>query len=206
VFTAWGYEIDGTQLPPLLTVEAFDQLTGGRYAGDLRAASALSAASQAVRNACGWHVAPNLQCSYTAQRIGDADGRPARMFALPALLVTGVDGLTESGVELADGEYEWARDGLVRRCCWKCWPTAWNAVTVEYSAGFDAGAVPDLAEAVRAIAEGVIAIGGTAGVRSESADGVTIAYDVDASSVAAALTERQRAALSPYRLVRAYAA
>ena len=206
MFTAWGYEIDGTQLPPLLTVEAFNEMTGGKYAGDLRAASALSAASQAVRNACGWHVAPSLQCTYTAQRIGDAEGRPARLFALPALLVTAVDSLTESGVELSAGEYEWARDGLVRRCCWKCWPTAWNAVEVSYTAGFDAGAVPDLAEAVRAIAEGVIAIGGTAGVRSESADGVTIAYNVDASSIAAALTEQQRAALSPYRLVRAYAA
>lgn len=206
MITAWGYEIDGGSIPPLLSVEAFDQLTGGRYAGDLRAASALSAASQAVRNACGWHVAPNLRCSYTAQRIGDDGGRPARLFALPALLVTAVESLTESGAELSPGEYEWARDGLVRRCCWKCWPTAWNAVEATYMAGFDEGAVPDLAEAVRAIAEGVIAIGGAAGVRSESADGVTIAYSMDASSVAAALTEQQRAALAPYRLVISHAA
>lgn len=205
MLTAWGYEIEGSSIPPLLSVDAFDDMTGGKYRGDLRAASALSAASQAVRNACGWHVAPSLRCSYAAQRIGDELGKPARLLTLPALAVTAVVSVTELGFELDAGEYEWARDGLVRRACFRCWPTAWNSVSVSYDAGFDTAAVPDLAEAVRAIAEGVVAIGGAAGVRSESADGVTVAYNMDASSIAAALTEQQRAALSPYRLVMAHA-
>ena len=199
MLTAWGYEIDATQLPPLLTVEAFDDMTGGKYAGDLRAVSALNAASQAVRNACGWHVAPNLECTAVPLLV------QPRLVALPANAVTAVESVTENGVELTDGEYEWRRDGLVRRACFKCWPTNWDAVTIAYIAGYDAEAVPDLAEAVRAIAEGVIAIGGTAGVRSESADGVTVAYSADASSIAAALTEQQRAALAPYRLVMSHA-
>lgn len=199
MLTAWGYEIDGGQLPPLLTVEAFDEMTGGKYEGDLRAVSALSAASQAVRNACGWHVSPSLECTATPTLV------QPRLVALPANAVTAVASVSENGVDLSEGEYEWRGDGLVRRACFKCWPTNWNAVTVSYTAGFDADAVPDLAEAVRAIAEGVIAIGGTAGVRSESADGVTVSYSSDASSIAAALTERQRAALSPYRLVIAHA-
>jgi len=199
MLTAWGYEIDDGGIPPLLSVEAFNELTGGKYAGDLRAASALSAASQAVRNACGWHVSPSLQCAATPLHV------QPRLVALPANAVTAVESVTENGVELADGEYEWRRDGLVRRACFKCWPTKWDAVTVSYTAGYDSDAVPDLAEAVRAIAEGVIAIGGTAGVRSESADGVTVAYSDDASSIAAALTEQQRAALAPYRLVMAHA-
>lgn len=199
MLTAWGYEIDGSSIPPLLTVEAFDTMTGGKYSGDLRAASALSAASQAVRNACGWHVAPSLRCMAVPLHV------EPRLVALPANAVTEVSSVEENGVELAAGQYEWRRDGLIRRACFKRWPTGWNAVTVEYTAGYDAEAAPDLAEAVRAIAEGVIAIGGTAGVRSESADGVTVAYSSDASSVAAALTAQQRAALAPYRLVMAHA-
>ena len=200
MLTAWGYEIDGAQLPPLLTVEAFDTMTGGKYAGDLRAASALGAASQAVRNVCGWHVSPSLECTAAPLLV------QPRLVALPANAVTSVESVTELGRELGEGEYEWRGDGLLRRACFKCWPTSWNAVSVSYTAGYDAEAVPDLAEAVRTIAEGVIAIGGTAGVRSESADGVTIAYNVDASSVAAALTDQQRAALAPYRLVMSHAA
>ena len=200
MLTAWGYEIEGSSIPPLLTVDAFDDITGGRYSGDLRAVSALNAASQAVRNACGWHVAPSLECTAVPLLV------QPRLAALPANAVTAVASVTENGVDLSEGEYEWRGDGLVRRACFKCWPTGWNAVSVSYTAGYDAGAVPDLAEAVRAIAEGVIAIGGSAGVRSESADGVTVSYSADAASIAAALTEQQRAALAPYRLVVAHAA
>ena len=71
-------------------------------------------------------------------------------------------------------------------------------------AGFDADAVPDLKEAVRSIAEGVLSV--AAGVNSESADGVSISYSANASSIAAALTEQQRSALAPYRLVVSHAA
>lgn len=204
MLTAWGYEIDESGIPPLLSVEAFDDMTGGRYAGDLHAAAALTAASQAIRNACGWHIAPSLQCTFTAQRIGDADGRASRLFALPANAVTAVASVTEEGVLLDAGEYDWARDGLMRRACFKCWPTRWNAVEVSYTAGYDTEAVPDLAEAVRAIAEGVLVV--TVGVTSESADGVQMSYSSSASSIAAALTDQQRAALAPYRLVMSHAA
>ena len=198
MLTAWGYEVSGDSLPPLLSEDDFDEMTGGRYADDLRASAALSAASQAVRNACGWHVSPSLDCTAVPLLV------QPRLVALPANMVTAVTAVRELGAELSDGEYEWRRDGLVRRACFKCWPKSWNAVEVEYTAGFDAAAAPDLAEAVRAIAEGVLAV--AAGVTSESADGVSISYASSASSVAAALTEQQRAALSPYRLVRSYAA
>jgi hypothetical protein len=198
MFTAWGYEVDGSSIPPLLAVEDFDSMTGGKYAGDLRAVSALEAASQAVRNACGWHIAPVLACTATPLHV------QPRLVALPANAVTAVTSVVEDGVELTAGEYEWRRDGLVRRACFKCWPRGWDAVTVSYEAGYEAGAVPDLAEAVRAIAEGVMAV--APGVTSESADGVAVSYSAAASSVAAALTSQQRSALAQYRLVMAYGA
>ena len=199
MLTAWGYEIDGDSIPPLLTVEAFGQMTGGKYANAVEVSAALNAASQAVRNACGWHVSPSLACTCVIQRVEHGQ----RVVSIPANAVTEVTGVTELGTALQAGEYEWSRDGSLRRACFKAWPTQWNAVTVSYEAGYAAEAAPDLAEAVRAIAEGVISV--AAGVASESADGVSISYSASASSIAAALTEQQRAALGPYRLVRAYA-
>ena len=198
MLTAWGYEIDGSGIPPLLTADAFDDITGGRHVGDPRAEMALAAASQAVRNACGWHVAPSLAC--TARLT--ADGRLAK---LPAGCVTAVASLAEDGVELEEGHaFEWRRDGLLRRLGWRNFSQGWDAIVVEYTAGFDADAVGDLAFAVAGIAEAVLAV--APGVTSESADGVTVSYSATAQSVASAMTPQFAAQLMPYRLVSAHAA
>ncbi|MBR2839701.1 MAG: hypothetical protein IKE55_13025, partial [Kiritimatiellae bacterium] len=42
MFTVWGYETSG-DLPCLLSAADFDDMTGGRYAGDLRVGPALAA-------------------------------------------------------------------------------------------------------------------------------------------------------------------
>lgn len=200
MLTAWGYEVDSGGVPPLLGSTAFDEMTGGRYSGDLRAAAALSAASQAVRNACGWHVSPSLACACTVQRIEPGQ----RVISLPANAVTAISSVTESGTALDAGGYEWSRDGLIRRACFKRWPTAWGAVRVEYTAGLDADAAPDLMQAVASIAEGVLTV--PRGVTNETADGVSVSYASAAASIAAALTEQLMAQLAPYRLVRSHAA
>ena len=198
MFTAWGYEIGGSGIPPLLTSEAFDRMTGGKYAGDLRAASALSAASQAVRNACGWHVSPSIEC--TARLT--ADGKVVK---LPANHVCGISSLREDGRELADGsDFEWRHDGLVRRACFREFSRGWDAIEVVYTAGYDVGAVDDLAQAVAGIAEAVLLV--PVGVNSESADGVTISYSAQAQGIANAMTEQFLAQLAPYRLVSSHAA
>ena len=197
MFTAWGYEVDGT-IPPLLTAAQFNSITGGKYSDDLRVSMALNAASHAIRNACGWHIAPSLQCSATLT----ADGK---LVKLAANYVSSIESLTEDGIELIDGQdFEWRHDGLIRRACFRNFSRKWDGIAVEYTAGYDTGVTPDLAEAVRSIAEGVLAL--PVGVMSESADGVSISYSSNAASVAAALTDRQRAALEPYRLVSTHAA
>jgi len=192
MITAWGYEIDGN-LPPLLDVEAFDSMTGGKYDG-VSAEQALSAASQAVRNYCGWHVSPILECT--------ANPMPTRgMLRLPSNCVVDVESVTEHGVDVP---FEWLRLGLVRRTDCNPWSRSWGAIEVNYTAGLCCDAVPDLAEAVRSIAEGVLAV--SAGVASESADGVSISYSANASSVASALTDQFKAALAPYKVVGSHAA
>lgn len=193
--TAWGYDVDS--LKPLLSVEDFNDMTGGAYTDNSRVESALAAASQAVRNYCGWHICPSLEC--TAYPSGG--GKVAK---LPAGYVSAVDSVVEDGAELAEGQYEWRQDGLLRRSQFRFWSNGWDAIQVTYTAGYDIGAVPDLAEAIRAITEGVIAV--SAGVVSESADGVSISYSANASSIAAALTTAQKSALEAYKVVSSHAA
>lgn len=197
MFTAWGYEVEGS-IPPLLTANEFDSMTGGKWVGDLRATSALTAASQAIRNACGWHIAPQLTCHATLTAEG-------KLVKLPANYVSEIESLTEDGTALIDGQdFEWRHDGLIRRACFKNFTSKWGGVVVDYTAGYDAEAVGDLAQAVAGIAEAVLTL--PAGVMSESADGVSISYSSTAQGIANSMTDRFRAQIAPYKLVSSHAA
>lgn len=192
--TAWGYDVSGN-LNPLLSLADFNTMTGNAYQGNPRIESALKAASQVIRNYCGWHISPAMTC--TAYPHGDAVKR------LPAAYVSAISKVIENGVLLDATEYEWRNDGLIRRTN-KRWSDKWNAISVEYTAGYDITAVPDLAEAVAAITAGVLSV--SAGVASESADGVSISYSASASSIAASLTSQQKSALEAYKVVSSHAA
>lgn len=195
MMTPWGYEMES--IPPLVSVEEFNAMTGGAHASNPRVEAALLAASSAIRNYCGWHVCPSAVC--TAYPDGGAN-----IIRLPAALVSAVSSVSEDGAELDSGAYEWRRDGLVRKKKCTVWSDSWGGISVQYTAGYDVSAVPDLAEAVRAITEGVLAV--APGVSSESADGVTISYSANAATIASALTTSQQAALAPYKVVNAHAA
>lgn len=200
--TAWGYDVDASCLPPLLSAAEFQSMTGGRYDAG-RAELALAAASAAVRNACGWHISPSLDCT----AVLTAEGKLARV---PAAYVSEVSRVEERGKTgtwaelMVPGEAEWSHNGVIRRCCFKAFPPALDAVRVEYTAGYDVHAVPDLAHAVMGIAEGVLAL--PAGVSSESAGGVSVSYSASASSIAGALTSGLMAQLAPYKVVGSHAA
>ena len=196
MMTPWGYEVDG-DLDPIVSVDDFNERTGNAYADNHRAEGAVNAASQAIRNYCGWHICPEVGC--TAYPIGDG-----KLLRLPAGYVSDVETVEEDDTELSTGEYEWRRDGLLRRTCWKNWSNSWSGIKVEYTAGYDPDAVPDLVEAVCSIAAGVLAV--SAGVISESADGVSISYSSNASSIAAGLTAQMRSALEAYKVVSSHGA
>ena len=192
--TAWGYDVNGT-LAPILSVADFAAMTG-MQASD-RIESALNAASQAIRNYCGWHITPSVKC--TANPSGGEV-----VAKLPAGYVSSIESVTENGTALAATNYQWRKDGLLKHVLPCRWCDAWDGIEVVYNAGYEADAVPDLIEAVCAIASGVLAV--APGVSSESADGVSISYSASAASVAAALTSQQKNALEPYKLRSSHAA
>lgn len=192
--TVWGYDVEDS-LAPIISAAKFNELMGGGYCTNPRAEAAVKAASQAIRNYCGWHVCPAMNC--TANPVGGST-----VAKLPAAYVSEIQKVTENGTELDSTTYTWRKDGLIKRCY--PWCGEYDAIEVEYTAGYDADAVPDLVEAVCAIASGVLAI--SPGVVSESADGVSISYSANASSIAAALTSQQKSALEPYKVVSSHAA
>ena len=192
--TAWGYDVDGT-LQPILSEAEYMEMTGAQASSRVR--SALNAASQAVRNYCGWHITPAMSC--TANPSGGEI-----VAKLPAGYVSTITKVTENGTELTSADYQWRKDGLLKRSAPYGWSDEWNGIEVEYTAGYDAEALPDLAEAVCAIAAGVLAV--APGVASESADGVSISYSANAASIAASLTSQQQHALEPYKLRSSHAA
>ena len=194
--TAWGYDISAN-LDPLLSVDDFNMMTGGAFTDNQRVETALRAASQVIRNFCGWHISPALECSAYPQ--GDDIIK-----RLPAAYVSAISKITENGTELQSTDYEWRNDGLIKRAYPHRWSNKWNSIEVEYTSGYSIAAVPDLAEAVAAITAGVLSV--SAGVASESADGVSISYSASASSIAASLTAAQKSALEHYKVVSSHAA
>ena len=192
--TAWGYDVSEA-LEPIIYADDFNDMTNGAYSDNPRVEAALNAASQAIRNYCGWHISPSLSC--TAKPAGGAV-----VMKLPAGYVSEIESVTENGVTVTD--YEWREDGLIKRNYPNAWTPAWGGIEVEYTAGYEADAVPDLVEAVCAITSGVLSV--SAGVTSESADGVSVSYSSSASSIAAGLTSQMKCALEPYKVVSSHAA
>ena len=173
--TPWGYEVDGT-LPPLATDA--------------------ESASTAIRNACGWHASPSAACRCAI----DVDGL-TRSVWLPARNVTAITSVTVGGEPVTD--YQWSRLGELR------FPhplqQGLQAVVVEYVAGTDDAG--DLAAMAAAIAARAKALSARPGVTSESAGGVSISMSASMAAASAApfLTDVERAALAPYKVVRAHA-
>lgn len=189
--TPWGYEVDGS-LPPLVTVAAFNTATGGRWSSDPRTEGAVLAASAAVRNACGWHVAPSMDCRATI----DTEG--GRTIWLPASSVTDVTALTVDG-EAAT--FQWSRLGQVvsdTRLPWML-----QGAEVEYEAGYEADS--SITGLVIGIANRSLAL--SPGVTQETAGGVSVSIAPSAAtaSVVASLTSHDYDALMPYRAVMAHA-
>ena len=191
--TRWGYSVElpagEAALPPIIDAAQFSAITGGAMSSTPeRIQAVLDGVSQAVRDWCGWHVAPVLACEWTGQGEG-------RMLLLPCLGVRSVTSLEVLGAAV-DG-YEWLPSGIVR-LAGASFPDAWRSVECSFVAGNDAASA--LAMAVAQIAANALAA--TAGVRGERAGQVSIEYNQTASGVSGGvrLLESDLRLLAPYRL------
>jgi len=196
LLTNWGYLIDTdeTQLPDMINMTEFDNLTARKYAGDARIAPNISAAQAAIRNYCGWHVSPSLPCIFEADSISTG-----RVIQLPARFVSSVESVTFNGEELPPESYHPKNNGLLYfdRKFLGC---SWGDIIVKYTAG-----VPDgLMDAIKElIAHRVThALAQSYGVQSEAAGGVSVTYNATwtNNARATALPSDNKEVLAPYRL------
>lgn len=193
MLTPWGYEVD--ELPDLITVSDFNAATNDRYAGDARIEPAIASASAAIRAWCGWHVAPVLDCSITL------DGEAGDIW-LPTNALASVTSAKVGGEDVTvTGSNRRGRVRLEHKTC------GLGNVAIDYVAGYDVAACPDLMGVVVQRVMASVAMT-TYGVSQETAGGVSISYSGSALSDlgSAFLPDSVKAALSTYRLVRSHAA
>lgn len=195
LLTNWGYTVtDMDYLPDMIGETAFNELTANKYAGDVRIPPTIKAAQEAIRNYCGWHISPNLECEYVAdsESIG-------RVLQLPARYVTSVNSVTFRGVELNEGTYHFKPNGLLYfdRPIQGC---GWNDIVVRYEAGLSdelMGAITELIShrVTHALAQSY-------GVQSEAAGGVSVTYNATwiNRARATALPDDNKEVLAPYKL------
>jgi hypothetical protein len=203
MITNWGYNITGEGLEDLLTVEQFNQITANKYSGDVRISPNIKSASQAVRNYCGWHVYPNIECTFIASFY---DKRVARVgggmqIQLPSTFVTSITSLTIGGVAYTN--YILETNGILRVLNITD-ITPYSTIEVIYQAGID----DNLVSAVQDIIAYRVthALASSNGVTSESAGGMSITYNANwiNSARSTALPDDNKEVLQPYRLQGVY--
>lgn len=201
--TIWGYDLTGeaTTFANLLTVEEFNTMTAGKYTGDVRIADMIKAASDAIRNYCGWHIYPEAACSLS-ERLLHGDGRTKRVgrdlvIQLPARFVTAISSVLIDDV--AHTEFDFERSGILNVFDAPALSRK-SLVAVNYTAGIPEALMDSIKELV---AHRVThALASSNGVMSEAAGGVSVTYNANwiNSARASALPDDNKEVLAPYKL------
>lgn len=210
----WGYVYDAETLPDLITPLDFANFTNGKFGTtDTRIMSNISSASASIRNFCGWHVSPSLECGmvYNVYDLRDAFVGPDLLIQLPATFVSSISKVVLNAVwneEAGEWEGEVIEDqarfdngmgsGLVK--VYDVWRLDRRSkLFIKYTAGFPETAIPIIKElAVNGVTH---ALTNTYGVNSEAAGGVSVSYNASwAGKGSTALANDAREALEPYRV------
>lgn len=176
------------------TPEELEAYTMGAIsAADERAPIILDGASRAIRNFCGWNVAPAEDLSVTL------DGGGSVLY-LPSLQVNRVTALTVRGAAVSTADFEWSRlTGNVRSRSSAYWPETWGGIVVEFNSGHVE--IPaDIKQIVLQVS--AMALSSPTGATREQAGAVAMAWATTAPGVSGGLTllDRDLATLRAYQL------
>ena len=187
---AWGYETCDDPAPSILTPQEFRALTGNKVSSrDELLKPMLDAVSASVRSYCGWHVSPELACSW----IGEADGRIIR---LPVMAATILE-VRIGGRVIDPDSYEWTSQGLIRLACANA--NRWRSVEVDFTAGTEA--TGELGAVVAQIAANALIA--RPGIAEEHAGQVGLTYNQTGTGITGGVSilPRDRELLRPWRIV-----
>lgn len=113
--------------PPLLDLAAYQAFVDGTGLEQLR----LDAIVREIRDYCGWHIAPAVDETLTA------DGSGGEVQQVRTLMLNSVASVTESGTLLAGDSYEWSRDGSMRHSNRRCWTDRYRGVIASVNHGYE---------------------------------------------------------------------
>ncbi len=173
LLTSWGYElVDVSALPVLITDTEFNTMTGGRFTGDTRITSAISAASLALQNYCGWHLSGSLKCKvqWNIKNRGIVRSGSDLIVQLPARLVSSVESVTIGDTEITDYTINPSGNLTIYDACIGSRKTI---IEVVYNAGVVSPA--GVQELVAQMAS--LELSKSYGITSEAAGGVSITYN-----------------------------
>lgn len=155
-----------------------------------RAIRARNSAEAAVRDYCGWHVAPVI----VSELVLDAPG--VRTLFLPSLKVIEIIEFSVNGVPVDVDALEWSENGFVRAA--RLWPDRLRAIRVKFEHGFED--VPAIGGVISAVAERDLA--SPSGAVRERANQVSIDHSQVAPGVSGgiALMAHETALLDKYNL------
>lgn len=207
--TPWGYIVDAETIPDFITAEEFNSFTASKFAGDTRISANIPSATQAIRNYCGWHIAPALTCGmvYRVADLRDAFVGPDLLIQLPATYVSGISKIVLNAVlnELTSEyegdvvtDFDLDPNGLLRIydanvCDRKA------RIFIKYQAGLPLNNISAIKELT---AHRVThAVTSSYGVMSEAAGGVSVTYNASwaGNTRSTALPDDNREVLGPYR-------
>lgn len=181
MLTRWGYEVDADVLDPILTLDEFDAMGGSELsATDDAKTATIAAASDAIRDYCGWHITPVLTCTFDVL----ADGSST-------IPVMGVDGST-----VTLGDEEWQDGYMTSYGVYIRKPIKLQTLTC--SAGIESDALKQVC--YQLVTNHLVA---TAGLREEHIGTAGATYNQTDNGVSGGvrLLDSDRALLDPYRLV-----
>lgn len=150
----------------------------------------LAAATQAIRDYCGWSITEET----VTGAVLDAAG--SRSIWLPTLLLTAVGPVVELGVTLTVlDDYDWTRYGRLLRS--KKWPNQARSVAVTYTHGY--AAAPDSVKGVCLALAGRV-YNNPVGARSQTAGPFAQSFAVPSSGAVGSLLLEELGQLGPYKL------
>ena len=206
--TIWGYTLTtATSLTDFLTVQEFNTFTANKFTGDVRIEPNIHSATQSIQNYCGWHIYPNLECEmiYRVLDLRDCFVGSDLLIQLPATFVTEISSIllnpifednVWSGTVLAD--FDLSESGLLR--IYDVGSIDRKArIRIVYKAGLDSANMDVLKELT---AHRVThAVTSSYGVVSESAGGVSVAYNSAwaGNTRSTALPDDNKEVLNAYR-------
>lgn len=181
--TIWGYNLTtATSLSDFITTTEFNTFTANKFTGDVRIAPNIKSASDSIRNYCGWHIYPNLECEmvYRVFDLRDSFIGPDLLIQLPSTYVTAINSILLNARKEGD---EWLGDattdfdldesGLLRIYSVSNIDRR-SRIRIVFNSGLDASQMDVIKELT---AHRVThAVSSSYGVMSESAGGVSVSY------------------------------